>query len=401
MRTFLLAALILMLALFWESAQAKFALAFDDPATQGIDLLIEDQGPYDLADAPGIIEFCAETGPLLTCTTGVSKPAEGTVSAPELALNVNFIRYIAGSLDIMLTDTDFSTAASTAVAEIHGGIEGGDSVTFKFFSDPGNQEFHRGFQIASFGPFQTPDLSITGQDEAPTSPVGSLTLTIEMNGPGSPEEINGSFISKLVLLPSGADVDVPDVVGLEEAVARDTIENDGLTIGTVTTQTSEDVAAGNVISQDPAAGTNVAPATSVDLVVSSGPEETQVPVENPPGLSGSWYDPDLNGEGYEVAVTPVGLLLYYYGRDVSADRLWLTSSIYDGAIVFGQSITLTLLQTTSGTFSSPSPELEEWGTLVIIFDTCTSGRVQMTGKDGTKTANIVKLIGIGELDCDL
>ena len=60
MRACLLAALILMPTLFWESAQAKFALAFDDPATQGIDLLIEDQGPYDLADAPGIIEFCAE-----------------------------------------------------------------------------------------------------------------------------------------------------------------------------------------------------------------------------------------------------------------------------------------------------------------------------------------------------
>jgi len=60
---------------------------------------------------------------------------------------------------------------------------------------------------------------------------------------------------------------------------------------------------------------------------------------------------------------------------------------------------LTLRQSISGTFSNPSHELEEWGTLVIIFDTCTSGRVQMTGIDGIKTANIVKLAGIGDLDC--
>ena len=58
-------------------------------------------------------------------------------------------------------------------------------------------------------------------------------------------------------------------------------------------------------------------------------------------------------------------------------------------------------QSLSGTFSNPSPELEEWGTLVIAFDTCASGRVQMSGKDGTKTANIIKVIGIGDLDCEL
>ncbi len=50
--------------------------------------------------------------------------------------------------------------------------------------------------------------------------------------------------------------------------------------------------------------------------------------------------------------------------------------------------------------ADPSPDLEEWGTLIVIFDSCTSGRLQMTGKDGTKRVDIVKLTGIGDLDCD-
>jgi len=38
--------------------------------------------------------------------------------------------------------------------------------------------------------------------------------------------------------------------------------------------------------------------------------------------------------------------------------------------------------------------------LIIIFDSCTAGRLQMTGKDGTKKVDIQKLTGIGDLDCD-
>ena len=153
-----------------------------------------------------------------------------------------------------------------------------------------------------------------------------------------------------------------------------------------------------MISQDPGTGNWLPPGSPVDLVVSRG--LAPPPVANPAGLSGSWYDPLLSGEGYEVGVTPVGLFIYYYGQDQSGRRLWLSSSFHEGAIVYGQSITLTLSQG-SGTFTDPSDDLEEWGSIIMIFDTCTSGRAQMTGKDGEKRVDILKIVGIGDLDCDL
>jgi hypothetical protein len=68
-----------------------------------------------------------------------------------------------------------------------------------------------------------------------------------------------------------ASVTVPDVVGLAQAAAEAAITAAGLTLGTVTTQSSDTVPAGDVISQNPAAGASVASGSAVDLVVSSGP----------------------------------------------------------------------------------------------------------------------------------
>ena len=63
---------------------------------------------------------------------------------------------------------------------------------------------------------------------------------------------------------------VPSVVGSTQTAATTAITNAGLTVGVVTTAVSTTVAAGNVISQNPAGGTNAAPGSAVDLVVSLG-----------------------------------------------------------------------------------------------------------------------------------
>ncbi|MEE8124376.1 MAG: PASTA domain-containing protein, partial [Nitrospirales bacterium] len=70
---------------------------------------------------------------------------------------------------------------------------------------------------------------------------------------------------------------VPDVVGQSQSAAQTTLTNAGFTVGTVTTANSNSVPAGNVISQNPTAGQNVAPGTAVDLVVSDGPAPVSVP----------------------------------------------------------------------------------------------------------------------------
>ncbi len=67
---------------------------------------------------------------------------------------------------------------------------------------------------------------------------------------------------------------VPNVVGLTQAAAQTAITTAGLTVGTVTTSNSATVGIGNVISQNPAAGDNIASGSAVALVVSLG---AQVP----------------------------------------------------------------------------------------------------------------------------
>ncbi|MDD5011171.1 MAG: agmatine deiminase family protein, partial [Phycisphaerae bacterium] len=65
-------------------------------------------------------------------------------------------------------------------------------------------------------------------------------------------------------------VTVPNVVGMAQADANSAIISAGLTVGTITTECSNTVDAGDVISQDPTSGSSVPGGSAVDLVVSSG-----------------------------------------------------------------------------------------------------------------------------------
>jgi beta-lactam-binding protein with PASTA domain len=72
-------------------------------------------------------------------------------------------------------------------------------------------------------------------------------------------------------------VNVPNVVGQTQGAAGTAITGANLVVGTVTQQCSNTVAAGSVISQNPAAGSPVPPGSAVDLVVSTGPCPVSVP----------------------------------------------------------------------------------------------------------------------------
>src|SRR5260370_648694 len=71
-------------------------------------------------------------------------------------------------------------------------------------------------------------------------------------------------------------VAVTVVEGLNDA-ATTAIAGAKLTVGTVTQQSSNTVATGNVISQDPASGSSAAEGSPVTLVISSGPPMVAVP----------------------------------------------------------------------------------------------------------------------------
>src|SRR3984893_1489495 len=88
----------------------------------------------------------------------------------------------------------------------------------------------------------------------------------------------GACLACAILFVSGcAKMTVPNVEGLTQAAATTAITAAKLTGGTVTQQTSNTVATGKVISQDPASGGSVAQDSPVNLVISLGPQMVTVP----------------------------------------------------------------------------------------------------------------------------
>ena len=74
-----------------------------------------------------------------------------------------------------------------------------------------------------------------------------------------------------------SQVDDPNVQGDTQAAATAAITAAGLTVGTITMQSSSTVAAGSVISESPVGGTDVSRGSVVNLVVSSGPAPVSTP----------------------------------------------------------------------------------------------------------------------------
>jgi beta-lactam-binding protein with PASTA domain len=110
--------------------------------------------------------------------------------------------------------------------------------------------------------------------------VGSVTQqasnTVAPGNVISQDPVGGASVSAgsavdLVVSSGPASVVVPDVVGASQQAATTTLNNAGLLVGGVTQQSSNLVPDGDVISQNPVAGTSVAPGSAVSLVVSTGP----------------------------------------------------------------------------------------------------------------------------------
>ncbi len=112
---------------------------------------------------------------------------------------------------------------------------------------------------------------------SPTVPVGDV---ISQSPTAGASVVHDSPVD-LVVSDGPQPVTVPDVVGLAQAAAEAAITAANLTVGTVTTDYSPTVPAGDVISQNPTGVASVLPGTSVDLVVSDGP----VPVNTAPTAS--------------------------------------------------------------------------------------------------------------------
>jgi hypothetical protein len=124
----------------------------------------------------------------------------------------------------------------------------------------------------------------------------------------------------------------------------------------------------------------------------------------PHNFAGAWYDPALEGEGYQILQTPVGWAIYYFGYSDTEGFLWLVSNLVRlEQMQLGVPFELNMRVGNPGTFDIPAPssELTVWGTLQVTFGSCDHGTFILSGLDGEKTSKVVRLIGIDGTSCTL
>jgi beta-lactam-binding protein with PASTA domain len=122
-------------------------------------------------------------------------------------------------------------------------------------------------QAAAEAAITAVDSFVVGTVSQAYSNTVAVGLVISQSPAGGTEVNIGSSVDITVSLGKPA---VPNVVGMTQADANATITGAGLAVGNIIKQYSNTVAAGRVISENPAAGTQVLPGSSVDMVVSLG-----------------------------------------------------------------------------------------------------------------------------------
>jgi hypothetical protein len=120
-------------------------------------------------------------------------------------------------------------------------------------------------------------------------------------------------------------------------------------------------------------------------------------------LSGSWYDPTHDGEGYNLEVLLDGnVVVYWYSYGPDGHRRWFfdVGSIENGRLVFNN------LRSTRGGVFGPDfdPDAVQrlpWGTLELDID-CDGGTATYDSSEegfGSGTLNLVRLTSIDGLTC--
>jgi len=120
-------------------------------------------------------------------------------------------------------------------------------------------------------------------------------------------------------------------------------------------------------------------------------------------VTGLWFDPALDGEGFNLLEADGGLIITYYGYVDNGNRLWLISDLITAPIRFTKEISVNMLVGSGGSFQQPLPpgNLNLWGSLKLNFSDSGHAEFTLAGVDGGKTAQVIKLAGAIGQDCKL
>ena len=117
------------------------------------------------------------------------------------------------------------------------------------------------------------DVNVAGQEFSETEPKGQVLST----DPDPNDSIDKGGTIGLTLSKGPERYDVPDVIDLQEEVARQEIEDQHLTVAEPVRKYNDKVETGAVISVDPKVGEPLKPGTAVTLTISKGVKPVAVP----------------------------------------------------------------------------------------------------------------------------
>ncbi len=121
------------------------------------------------------------------------------------------------------------------------------------------------------------------------------------------------------------------------------------------------------------------------------------------GLTGVWYDPATDGQGWNFIATPNGVFGYFYGYADSGEPLWLLTEELIGDLVAGEPVTYNLLHGELGSFSDPvhPDDLSHWGEVTFTFESCSQATAEMSGLDGSQSQQLQRVADTVGATCGL
>ena len=171
--------------------------------------------------------------------------------------------------------------------------------------------------------------------------------------------------SKIVITVSNGsekkETTVPNLNGLTEAQARDSLSNSKLTAGNVSYENHDTVPSGMVISQNPTSGSTITEGDSVDFVVSNGPEEKEVSYRADIAGTVTCNDEALDGTAVTVQVVFSGSTVYEQSITVTAGSSYSVEASVPGLTSQSGSASFVIVDgngsDVTGSFSVPAPNV--------------------------------------------